>query len=82
MNKLNKQNRDKLIDRELADSSGHGEGGKRGLGSRRIKQQRKRTHTEGQQCGDCRGGAWVEVAEGTRGMNGSETSTVAHKPLK
>ena len=43
------QNRDRLIDREQADSSGGGVGG------RGIKQKRERTHWHGQQCVDCGG---------------------------
>ena len=37
---MNKQNRDKLIDRELADSSGEGWDGGGG-----IEQKRKKTHS-------------------------------------
>ena len=47
MNKLNKQNRDRLTDGEQDDSQW---GGVRGGA---IEQKGKRTHGHGQQCGDC-----------------------------
>ena len=50
-NWTNKQNRDRLIDGEQAESSG---GVVRVWGDQAKKE--KRTHEHGQQCGDCRGG--------------------------
>ena len=32
--------------------------------------KKKRTHAQGQQCGDCKGRGWREEEEGVRGMNG------------
>ena len=50
MKKLSlQQNRDRIIDKEQADSCGEG------LGSGRIQQKGKRIHGHGQQCGDFRG---------------------------
>ena len=59
MNKLNKENGDRLIYRHQADSWG----GRIEVG--RTKQNQKRTHGQGQQCGDCAG-------EGIKGLNGNE----------
>lgn len=35
------------------------------------KSKGKRTHEQGQWCGDCGDGEWVEVEEGTEGINGN-----------
>ena len=59
MNWNNKQNRDRLIDREQ-DGNCWGEGG-----DEEIEQKGKRTHGHGQQCGDC----WGE--EGIRELKGN-----------
>ena len=50
MYKLNKQNRDRLIESRMRAS---GKGEVRGGG---IKQKGKRTHRHGQQCGDSKWG--------------------------
>ena len=65
MNKLNKQNRDRL--REQADSSGGGWG--RGIeGVEGSGKERKRTQGHGQQCDDCRVlEGWLKVEVGIRG---------------
>ena len=53
--------RNRLIDREQADSSGGG------MSAKRIKLKRKRTRGPGQQCG---GGRWVDAGEeGIRGIS-------------
>ena len=54
MKKLNKQNRDRLIDREQADSCWWGDwiGVVEGLSK---IEKREITHGHGQQCGDCQG---------------------------
>ena len=58
MNKLNKQRRDRLVDREQDDS----DGGRR-LGDGKVQQKGKRTHGHGRHCGDC----WGEGS--LRGLN-------------
>ena len=55
MNKLNKQNRDRLTDGEQMTASGGG----KNLGVRGIEQNRRRIHGHRQQCGDCWGGRRV-----------------------
>ena len=60
-------------DREQADSS-VGKGGGRG-----VKQRRKRTPGHGQQGGDCRVGAWVEVEKSIKGINGNRKNTIKIK---
>ena len=58
MKKLNKQNRDRPIGGEQADSSDVE------LGGGGIKQKRKRTHGHGHQCSDCRGEGGISVLNG------------------
>ena len=63
MNKLNKQNRDRLIDGEQMTASGGGmlQGGG-------IQQKGKSTHGHGQQCGDC-GGEEIKGTKRSWGKN-------------
>ena len=53
MNKLNKKNRDRPVDKQRDDSYGGGM-----LGDRAIEQIGKRAHE--QQCGDCGGYGGIE----------------------
>ena len=48
-------------------------------GLSKNEKKSERTHKHGQQWGDCGGGAWVEVKEGTRGVNGDGKYTLNEK---
>ena len=62
----------RLIDSEQTDSSCGGGG----LGRGGIEGKIKRALGQRQQCGGCRGRAWVDVAEGVRGVNGNGKNTI------
>lgn len=73
MNKLNKPNSNRLIDRERDDSSG------RGVRGQGVKQKGQRAHRHGQQSGGC--GEWGEE-DRIRGINGNVKNVIKIKIIK